>query len=173
VPPAWPTPPSDTLEWELRGDRLRLWHHDRFVVVDRRVLPAHSRALRLALDDERARAATIDTLVQPLQRRARHSTRRARECQLLGFQPTLELRRFLEFLLPYVRWRLGASLRLRDPRALTAVMLARRARVECTAAHVDVIMSLDRATLPIRLAGLDANPGWVPALGRVVSFHYV
>jgi hypothetical protein len=26
--------------------------------------------------------------------------------------------------------------------------------------------------LPVRLAGLDINPGWLPWLGRVVSFHY-
>jgi hypothetical protein len=27
--------------------------------------------------------------------------------------------------------------------------------------------------LPVRLAGLDINPGWVPWLGRVVTFHYM
>jgi hypothetical protein len=27
--------------------------------------------------------------------------------------------------------------------------------------------------LEIRLAGLDLDPGWVPWLGRVVSFHYL
>ena len=26
--------------------------------------------------------------------------------------------------------------------------------------------------VPVRLAGLDINPGWLPWLGRVVQFHY-
>jgi hypothetical protein len=33
-------------------------------------------------------------------------------------------------------------------------------------------MDLKHVSLPVRLAGLDANPGWYPELGRVVTFHY-
>ena len=44
--------------------------------------------------------------------------------------------------------------------------------VEATRAHVDVWMELEQVTLPVRRAGLDADPGWVPELARVVTFHF-
>jgi hypothetical protein len=39
--------------------------------------------------------------------------------------------------------------------------------------HVDVVMPLHSVSVHARLAGLDRDPGWVPALGRVVAFHFV
>jgi hypothetical protein len=42
-----------------------------------------------------------------------------------------------------------------------------------TATHVDLVMPMNEISVPVRLAGLDANPGWVPELGRVVTFHFV
>jgi hypothetical protein len=41
-----------------------------------------------------------------------------------------------------------------------------------TAAHVDLIFDLDDISLPLRLAGLDTDPGWLPAFGRVIRFHF-
>ena len=55
---------------------------------------------------------------------------------------------------------------------LTARLLQRRAGLTLTATHVDVYMTLDQVDIAVRLAGLDANPGWVPALGRVVTFYF-
>jgi len=51
-------------------------------------------------------------------------------------------------------------------------MSVRIGTVEATRTHVDVRMALDQATLPVRLAGLDATPGWVPELARVVTFTF-
>lgn len=48
----------------------------------------------------------------------------------------------------------------------------RPARLAWTDTHVDVHFTLNQADLRIRRAGLDFNPGWVPWLGRVVTFHY-
>jgi hypothetical protein len=81
---------------------------------------------------------------------------------------TPELRRFLAFLMPYVRYRLTAW--LGDD--LARGLLMRRARIHSTAAHIDVMLPMDSATVPVRAAGLDANPGWCPQLGRIVTFHY-
>ncbi len=47
------------------------------------------------------------------------------------------------------------------------------AQVVATASHIDVYFPLNRVDLSVRLAGLDINPGWIPWLGRVVSFHYL
>lgn len=46
------------------------------------------------------------------------------------------------------------------------------ARVAATASHIDVYFPLAAVRLPVRLAALDVNPGWVPWLGRVVTFYY-
>jgi len=38
--------------------------------------------------------------------------------------------------------------------------------------HLDLFFELSEHPLEIRLAGLDRDPGWVPAAGRFVRFHY-
>ncbi|MCI0521016.1 MAG: hypothetical protein L0Z70_12285 [Chloroflexi bacterium] len=86
------------------------------------------------------------------------------------------LRRWLALALPYVRFRLLASLRSLPGVAeggLTNALLARPARITIEPAHVDVIFSLGDISLPVRAAGLDRDPGWLPAYGRVIRFHYL
>jgi hypothetical protein len=51
-------------------------------------------------------------------------------------------------------------------------LLRQPARLFVTRTHVDLIFRLDQIDLKARLAGLDRDPGWVPALGRVISFQY-
>jgi hypothetical protein len=53
-----------------------------------------------------------------------------------------------------------------------ALLLRRAARVFVTASHLDVAFSLDGLPIDIRLAGLDRDPGWVPAAGQFIRFHY-
>lgn len=91
----------------------------------------------------------------------------------LGVAPGRPLRRFLSFLMPYLRWRLAASLGLRHTsRHRLATILQRPATVWLTSTHVDVVMDLNQASGPIRLSGLDADPGWLPDFGHVIQFHY-
>jgi hypothetical protein len=37
---------------------------------------------------------------------------------------------------------------------------------------VDVAFFLADLPIPIRLSGLDRDPGWIPAADRIVSFRY-
>jgi len=46
------------------------------------------------------------------------------------------------------------------------------ARLVATASHLDLHFRLGDVRLPIRRLGLDITPGWLPWLGRVVTFHY-
>jgi hypothetical protein len=95
--------------------------------------------------------------------------RQAARVRPVGISVSPELRRFLHFLLPYARWRLNNALRgssLRDA-------LLRTGRLYVTPTHVDLVMPMDETRVPVRLAGLDANPSWVPALGRVINFHFI
>jgi hypothetical protein len=83
------------------------------------------------------------------------------------------LHRFLDLVVPFVRLRLEATLRAAGAdEPLETAMFRRVGLVQVTSSHVDVRMTLDQVTLPVRLAGLDASPGWVPELGRVVTFHF-
>ncbi|WP_405868139.1 hypothetical protein OG407_49755 [Streptomyces sp. NBC_01515] len=38
--------------------------------------------------------------------------------------------------------------------------------------HVDVVLGLEQIDLTARSCGLDQDPGWVPALGRIIAFHF-
>jgi hypothetical protein len=51
-------------------------------------------------------------------------------------------------------------------------LLELQGRVIFSPSHVDLYAALNSVRLPVRLAGLDINPGWLPWLGRVVTFHY-
>lgn len=53
-----------------------------------------------------------------------------------------------------------------------ASLVLRPARVALTATHADVYFRLGDTDLRVRRAGLDIDPGWLPWLGCVVSFHY-
>jgi hypothetical protein len=79
------------------------------------------------------------------------------------------LARWTEWIAGYLRARLAIALgRENAPQALCRVP----ARVRITSAHVHVFIRLDEHPVEIRLAGLDRDPGWVPAAGRYVSFHF-
>ena len=52
-------------------------------------------------------------------------------------------------------------------------LVLRPAWVCATPTHADVIFALDQTDLRLRRLGLDRDPGWVPWLGRIVSFHFL
>jgi hypothetical protein len=64
------------------------------------------------------------------------------------------------------RWcRLYSGLSLR-------ALVQRPGSISLTRTHLDVRFDLRSVDIRIRKAGIDLDPGWVPWLGRVVSFHY-
>ncbi len=74
--------------------------------------------------------------------------------------------------LPYLRARLALALGLRDARQVAGVLLRLPARVRASAERVDVFFALEQLPLAVRLAGLDRDPGWLPAAGRDLRFHF-
>jgi hypothetical protein len=68
--------------------------------------------------------------------------------------------------------RLAAALAIDDPEVLHALVLNHIARVETGALRLDVHFSLATHPIELRMAGLDRDPGWVPAGGRSIYFHY-
>lgn len=84
--------------------------------------------------------------------------------------PTVD--RWLSLLMPYVRARLRVALGLKSDDEIAEILCRHHARVRATDTHVDVYFSLANLPLAIRFAGLDRDPGWVPAAGRFISFHF-
>jgi hypothetical protein len=68
--------------------------------------------------------------------------------------------------------RLVSALAINDPETLHTVVLNHIARVETGALRLDVHFSLATHPIELRIAGLDRDPGWVPAAGRSIYFHY-
>lgn len=56
--------------------------------------------------------------------------------------------------------------------ARLAALLEVPARVYHTRTHVDVLIPREEVRLDVRRAGLDRDPGWRPAYGRVIQLHF-
>jgi hypothetical protein len=77
---------------------------------------------------------------------------------------------WLEALMLTVRPRLELALGVANkelPRFFT-----QPGRIVATATRLDVYFALADLPIEIRLSGLDRDPGWVPAAGKFISFHY-
>lgn len=79
---------------------------------------------------------------------------------------------WLDDLVRLIRARLRHALRPPRGSAVGRVLCEHSARVALTPARLDVHFSLLELPIEIRLAGIDRDPGWVPAAGRTVAFHY-
>ncbi|MEL7260702.1 MAG: hypothetical protein AAGK69_04945, partial [Pseudomonadota bacterium] len=78
---------------------------------------------------------------------------------------------FLARIMPAMRARLADAL---DGSPDTVGHILRRAaRIDVAPAEIDVVFAMADADAATRRAGLDVDPGWVPALGHIVRFHYV
>jgi hypothetical protein len=75
-------------------------------------------------------------------------------------------------LVPHLRTRVARALGVTRVRHAGPLLCVHRARVVTSLSHVDVFFSLAAHPIVIRLGGLDRNPGWIPAAGRIVTFHY-
>lgn len=82
------------------------------------------------------------------------------------------LARWVDWWAAYLRARLIDALGLDGPDALPAALFGYHARILASAARLDVMLRLDEVSLPVRFAGLDRDPGWVPVAGRTIAFHF-
>ena len=154
IDPSWldPFPQCGTLHWSAVGGRLRaMFHPEGFTVLDASRKPGSP--LR-QLQDELGGLA-CRTLVR----------------RSLPRLPADPLRRWVTMLADYARARLANALGHPPDRA-AGLVVGLQARVHVTAAHVDVAMPLTALPVEIRLAGLDRDPGWIPAAGRAVTFRF-
>jgi hypothetical protein len=122
-----------------------------------------------------ADAELTDLLGRELRRAGHRTSGRSGPVALraaLSREPRGELARWTNRLAAYTEARLRLALDLEDGESPVELLLAHRARVIVSPTHVDVVLSLDELPIAIRLAGLDRDPGWIPAAGRHLAFHF-
>ncbi len=158
MPPGWLKPfPEKDYTWEVRAGRVRVRHPANFPLVD------------IALDPARPVEAQLELELRnyPVGRLKRWSPPGSPKPPA----PSGEVERWLGWLLPYVKARLGRAFGLTPGRA-GRLLCRQNGQVRLDESNLEVHISLEQHLLAIRLAGLDRDPGWVPAAGRYVSFIF-
>jgi hypothetical protein len=158
MPAQWMKPfePNGVWRWETNEDRLRAWHPAGFIALDLPLEPG---------DPARQLRHEMEAYAQFTPRLCGEQDGHSGEAQS-------SLRRWLDWLMPYARARLRLALGLVETGDVGRALCEYRARVFVTATHMDVMFSLAELLVEIRLAGLDRDPGWIPATGRIVRFHF-
>lgn len=163
LPSAWlaalPHEPHQVALWSLQQQRLVAVHPLGFVVLD---LPAIDDAAACALAAEYANELEGYGLQLAKTERI--------DCVMLRNEPSLD--RWVLWISEYIRCRLHAVLSLDPDQRLGSVVFAQPGFVVVTPAHVDVLFSLEKLPISIRLAGLDRDPGFVPSAGRSIRFFF-
>ena len=168
VPPAWLAPfepARGAWRWSAADGRLRVLHPAGFLALD---VPARGqpegtlviRASMACTDDQSSRSLVRDD----------DAVRRAAHPAAGVARPALA--RWVGWLAPYAAARLRLALATRTPAAAARTTLLLPARVAVGPGRVDVTVPLAALPLAIRRAGLDRTPGWIPAAGRHVAFHF-
>lgn len=165
-PDAWQLPLDCGLPWEAprsapwsaAAGRLQLWHPAGFALVDVRL---SSRGASMAQALHWARQFGLDA-----------GALRRRPAQPAEPCTTTPLARWRAHLSRYMSARLQRALNTGASTAPEDLVCRHAARVHHTDRAVEVHLSLAELPLPLRFAGLDRDPGWIPAAGRSVSFHF-
>lgn len=155
-----PWAPMSTLDHgvDRRARRLQLRHPDGFLVFDvPRDASVRPRVQARALCRMRACAADA------------HLARRIAAPPLLPLDPGA---RWLHCFAGFLAVRLMRAFGTASPRRAVVLLCRHEASVRCDASRVEVALSLAHLPLPVRIAGLDRDPGWIPAAGRDLRFLF-
>jgi hypothetical protein len=172
--PAWPAPatwpaelrdPLDRILWSTAGSRVWLWSAAGYVLTHRRARGEHATAARRACRLLEAAGGARATLVWRPQRQIPWMPPAA-----LSAGCPARLGRWAAAAAPAVLRRLRLAIGSEGCRRGDWLRIP--ARLYVTTSHVDVVFALRDIDLRVRRGGLDRDPGWKPAYGRVVSFHF-
>ena len=140
--------------WNVSGGRLMIDH------------PAGFRAVDVPLPEQDGVSDLLHTLTEPYRGTAAFELARAPIIPLT----TTELIRWLDWLMAYIDARLKRAFNLEEP--IGGFLCRHPARIHATGAHLDIILSLQTLPIEIRFAGLDRDPGWIPAAATSIRFHF-
>ena len=158
--------------WQIPADWLRAFPEPgiwRWGVSGDRLLIDHPAGFR-AVDVPLSKQDTITDLLHHLTEPYREITAFELERAPLVPPASTGLTRWLDWLMSYVDARLKRALNTQEP---VGVFLCRYpARIYATGAHLDIVLSLQALPIEIRFAGLDRDPGWIPAAAAIIRFHF-
>jgi len=83
-----------------------------------------------------------------------------------------QVKAWLDEQMPFIRTRLRSALGLIQTEDPGPIVCRQHSRVTLTPTHIDVFFALADLPIEIRVAGLDRDPGWVPAAGRFINFYF-
>jgi hypothetical protein len=168
VPVLWlkPFPGENSWQWEATHERLKVYHPAGFLILDvplegdnkaqlEREMQAYRECLEVALTYRE------EQTFLPISIPGATSNPTGVSFQIV---------RWLDWLTPYLYARLQRALGTTDDPIPT--LCRQHAHVHITATHLDIYFSLAALPIEVRIAGLDRNPGWVPAAGRYVTFYF-
>jgi hypothetical protein len=151
-----------------RAGWLQLVHPAGFVVLEQFWPLSHRTAEPANHETEEQRVTRAARARRPLWRNG--SIHRLQLARALPFDnPPDTLNGWIERLAGYTRARLALAL---GGEAEVARALALPARMYASDVGFDTVFSLNGLPIAVRLAGLDRDPGWVPAAGRDIRFHF-
>lgn len=159
-------------------NRFRLWHRSgNFAVVDC-PLDSLNMAEQANVELERYRALGISPGLEQKRSRQRQSASLSFPVlpRIAGWSKLpRSLREWMRATFPFLHYLLVRALRddVAGPEDLARVLLLKTGSVYSTATHIDLVMPMDQIAVAVRQTGLDANPGWLRDLRRVISFHFV
>ena len=163
LPPAWLSTFADQQSWQWTASRgrLRVAHPAGFIILDLPLACEVHEQLRKEIEP-------YGVSVTALARRQLQASASLRSKFVRGSA----LRRWLSLVLKYTRARLRTALAIDSDDEASRTLCRHYARVRATDTHVDIFFGLADLPLEIRFAGLDRDPGWVPAAGRFIAFHF-
>lgn len=158
MPPEWleSFQTNEKWLWKDSGKRLIVRHPAGFSVVDLKLSDDAKNQLENELKNYRKNLLQVEE---------RHSDE--------GFEHSSPSENWLKNLSEYMQMRLSQALNLETREQINAILFERKATVTVTATNLDVTFSLADLPFEIRLSGLDRDPGWIPAAGKFVRFHFI
>ena len=161
----------ETFRWAAMRRRLRLWSSEGYVIaeVSRDASAPHRQADMELQGYMKGRQQKYQLARSPF-------SKAPIDCPVHIKTSGLNeaLLRWLEFTLPYIRYRLQLSFAMDSGRfsAIAGQFLTCPGKLYVTSTHVDFVTDINNISIPVRKTGLDRDPGWNPDLGRVVQFHF-
>ncbi len=156
VPPDWLLPFAGVATdwtWAVDDKRLVVCHPVGFVVLD---IPRTETSAEEQLHVELACYEVI-------------GFRREARCRR---SPVTPLARWRSWVMPYLGRRVALAMSDARWRRACRQLLSLPGRIECDAERLEVHLSLERLPVAVRVAGLDRDPGWIPAAGRDLRFYF-
>lgn len=85
---------------------------------------------------------------------------------------SMKSKNWLKNLAEYLQRRLFQALNLQTSEDLNAILFKHIAVISVSETHLDITFGLADLPIEVRLAGIDRDPGWIPAAGKFVYFHF-